>query len=55
MWPNPQSFTEEILNWKLHFLCSDSFNAWASEIDEADNNKISWNKTQIGKATHLVT
>ena len=28
MWPNPQetadlvSFTEEILNWKLHFLCS---------------------------------
>ena len=23
--------------------------------DEADNNKISWNKTQIGKATHLVT
>ena len=28
MWPNPQetsdlvTFTEEILNWKLHFLCS---------------------------------
>ena len=28
MWPNPQktadlvSFTEEILNWNLHFLCS---------------------------------
>ena len=22
MWPNPQSFTEEILNGKLHFLCS---------------------------------
>ena len=31
MWPNPQfpidlvTFTEEILNWKLHFLCSESF------------------------------
>ena len=30
MWPNPQfpanmvTFTEEILNEKLHFLCSDS-------------------------------
>ena len=29
MWPNPQDtgdsvkFTEEILNWKLYFLCSD--------------------------------
>ena len=26
MWPNPQetvTFTEEILNGKLHFLCSD--------------------------------
>ena len=28
MWPNPQetahlvTYTEEILNWKLHFLCS---------------------------------
>ena len=28
MWPNPQetadlvTFTDEILNWKLHFLCS---------------------------------
>ena len=28
MWPNPQfpvdlvTFTEEILNWKLHFFCS---------------------------------
>ena len=35
MWPNPQfppdlvTFTEEILNGKLHFLCSD-----ASEINE---------------------
>ena len=31
MWPNPQetmdlvTFTEEILNGKLHFLCSDVF------------------------------
>ena len=31
MWPNPQettdlvTFTEEILNVKLHFLCSDVF------------------------------
>ena len=31
MWPNPQvnvdllTFTEEILNGKLHFLCSDIF------------------------------
>ena len=31
MWPAPQetadlvSFTEEIFNWKLHFLCSDRF------------------------------
>ena len=32
MWPNPQfpadliTFTEEILNAKLRFLCSDSYN-----------------------------
>ena len=31
MWPNPQypvdlvTFTEEFLNGKLHFLCSDSY------------------------------
>ena len=31
MWPNPQetgdlvTFTEEIVNGKLHFLCSDSY------------------------------
>ena len=30
MWPNPQfpedlvTFTEEILNWKIHFLCSET-------------------------------
>ena len=33
MWPNPQetadlvTFTEEILNGKLHFLCSDNINS----------------------------
>ena len=34
MWPNPQfpadliTFTEEILNEKLHFLCSDFMILW---------------------------
>ena len=39
MWPNPQftadlfTFTEETLNGKLHFLCSDSTDlAWAGLI-----------------------
>ena len=41
MWPNPEfpadlvSFTEEILNGKLHFLCSDGrfdHSSWAYEI-----------------------
>ena len=36
MWPNPQetadlvTFTEETLNRKLHFLCSDAWKAYAS-------------------------
>ena len=38
MWPNPQfpansiTFTEEILNEKLHFLCSESFANFVKEI-----------------------
>ena len=43
MWPNPQetavlvTFTEEILNEQLQFLCSDTFNQWQKLI-----NKIDW-------------
>ena len=43
MWPNPQfpadliTFTEEILNWKLHFLCSDT-----DESEHMDTKNLEW-------------
>ena len=39
MWPNPQeivdliTFTEEILNGKLHFLCSVGSGFWSQNYD----------------------
>ena len=45
MWQNPQetadlvTFTKEILNWKLHFLCSVSSVA-IIDIESKFNNKI---------------
>ena len=41
MWPNPQEtvdlliFTEEILNGKFHFLCSDQFKCYFPKMDKS--------------------
>ena len=53
MWPKPQdtadliTFTEEILNGKLHFLCSATLsewiNIWMEEIN-CDESKKSYSK-----------
>ena len=45
MWPNPQetadlvTFTEEILNEKLHFLCSESNNSDSDLLFSRNGNK----------------
>ena len=53
MWPNPQetadlvTFTEEILNGKLHFLCRDTKD-FCFENDEVGIKKVlqdSWKET----------
>ena len=53
MWPNPQetadlvTFTEEILNGKLHFLCRDTKDFYF-ENDEVGIKKVlqdSWKET----------
>ena len=33
MWPNPHGFTEEILNGKLHFLCSELKHTYFVQVD----------------------
>ena len=47
MWPNPQfptadlvTFTEEILNEKLHFLCSDGAALKYSKVRQSLYNKL---------------
>ena len=47
MWPNPQktadlvTFIEEILNWKLHFLCSEFSNYnWSPRSDIENNERL---------------
>ena len=46
MWPNPQipvdliAFTEEILNGKLHFLCSDAYYLTQSKLTSKNKMKL---------------
>ena len=54
MWPNPQfpadmvTFTEEILNGKLHFLSSISFEVWRDCRKKA--HQPSWWMNEINEA-----
>ena len=50
MWPNPQetvdlvTFTEEILNGELHFLCIDTFTSknktWHTDMDLFSHQRV---------------
>ena len=55
MWPNPQSpadlvtFTEEILDGKLHFLCSESVANLGSDITAGYFNHLSQGNGSVVK------
>ena len=52
MWQNPQetavlvAFTDEILNWKLHFLCSVKYGYLYSELLEKMTKNDLWERFQ---------
>ena len=61
MWPNPQetaevvTFTEEILNGTLHFLCSGGFSEAYSEFSRTYKMEL-WLKTDKGfKSSNIFT
>ena len=54
MWPNPQqnvdlvTFAEEIINGKLHFLCSCfQINAWSVILEKKFGQKLKKNKENL--------
>ena len=51
MWPNPQvvTFTEEILNRKLYFLCSAIFFFWFAKVILISENINIYGKTDTEK------